>query len=267
MPITFITFTIGTLAIAGLPPLAGFFSKDQILASAFAHNPILWVLGLLGALMTAFYMFRLYYLTFFGSFRGTHEQEHHLHESPLTMTAPLMVLALCSAIAGFVNVPKVLGGNHWLDSFFAPVLAGTTLVTKGLAHSHLSHELEYILMAVSVAAVLGVIVMAYFRYLRNGHLPASDNDSIPAWQKLLVDKYRIDELYDVLISRPFLALSGYIHRFGELAFFDRLVNGTGQLVVLGSRTLRFLQTGNVGFYVFAMVIGILLILAANLYLN
>jgi len=267
MPITFVTFTIGTIAIAGLPPLAGFFSKDQILASAFAHSPVLWVLGVLGALMTAFYMFRLYFLTFFGKFRGTHEQEHHLHESPLTMTIPLMVLALCSVIAGFVNVPEVLGGNHWLDSFFTPILAGTALVTKGLSHVHLSHELEYLLMAVSVAAVLGIIFIAYSRYLRNAHVPASDEESLPAWQKLLVEKYRVDTLYDTIVSKPFLALSGYIHRFGELAFFDRLVNGSGQLVVLGSRTLRFLQTGNVGFYVFAMVIGILLILAANLYLN
>ena len=267
MPITHLTFAIGTFAIAGIPPLAGFFSKDQILASAYAHNPIFWVLGLGGALLTAFYMFRLFYLTFYGSFRGTHEQEHHLHESPKTMTIPLIILAVCSVFAGFVNVPEVLGGNHWLDRFFADILAGSTFILDGQEHAHLSHTLEYILMAVSVVAVLSVIFYARIRYNKNGHVPAGDGESIPAWQKLLVDKYRIDELYDTIIARPVVAASGWIQKIFETNFFDRIVNGVGQVVILGSRTARFLQTGNVGFYVFAMAIGILAILAANLFLN
>ncbi len=267
MPVTHLTFAIGTFAIAGIPPLAGFFSKDQILASAFAHNPIFWVLGLGGALLTAFYMFRLFYLTFYGSFRGTHEQEHHLHESPKTMTIPLIVLAVCSVFAGFVNVPEVLGGNHWLDRFFADILAGSTFILEGQEHAHLSHTLEYILMAVSVVAVLSVIFYARIRYNKNGHVPAADGESIPAWQKLLVDKYRIDELYDAIVVRPVIAASTWIQKIFETNFFDRIVNGVGQVVILSSRTARFLQTGNVGFYVFAMAIGILAILAANLFLN
>ena len=267
MPITHLTFAIGTFAIAGIPPLAGFFSKDQILASAYAHNPIFWVLGLGGALLTAFYMFRLFYLTFYGSFRGTHEQEHHLHESPKTMTIPLIILAVCSVFAGFVNVPEVLGGNHWLDRFFADILAGSTFILDGQEHAHLSHTLEYILMAVSVVAVLSVIFYARIRYNKNGHVPAGDGESIPAWQKLLVDKYRIDELYDAMVVRPVMAASTWIQKIFETNFFDRIVNGVGQVVILGSRTARFLQTGNVGFYVFAMAIGILAILAANLFLN
>lgn len=267
LPITHFTFLIGTVAIAGLPPLAGFFSKDQILASAFAHNPILWVLGVGGALLTAFYMFRLYYLTFFGGFRGTHEQEHHLHESPLTMTIPLIVLAVCSVVAGFVNVPEVLGGNHWLDRFFADLLAGSTFLLEDQAHGHLSHTTEYILMAISTTLVLLVIFYARLRYFKNGHVPSADGEKLPAFQQLIADKYRVDELYDAIVSKPLLAASGLIHRILELNFFDRLVNGAGQIVVLGSRTFRFLQTGNVGFYVFAMTLGILALLAANLFLN
>jgi NADH-quinone oxidoreductase subunit L len=267
MPVTHLTFAIGTLAIAGIPPLAGFFSKDQILASAYAHNPIFWVLGLGGALLTAFYMFRLYYLTFHGSFRGTHEQEHHLHESPKTMTVPLIVLAVCSVLAGFVNVPEVLGGNHWLDRFFSSILAGSTLILEGTPHEHLSHTLEYILMGASVTAVVAVILYARIRYAKNGHVPAADTEEIPGWQRILVDKYRIDELYDAVVARPVLTAAGAIHKFLEQNFFDRLVNGVGQIVLLGSRTFRFLQTGNVGFYVFAMTIGILAILAANLFMN
>jgi NADH-quinone oxidoreductase subunit L len=267
LPVTHLTFLIGTIAIAGIPPLAGFFSKDQILASAFAHNPVLWILGVGGALMTAFYMFRLYYLTFFGSFRGTHEQEHHLHESPKTMTIPLIILAICSVVAGFVNIPEVLGGNHWLDRFFEPILAGSNLIVEGMAHEHLSHALEIILMAVSVTAVLGVIGYAWIRYKKNGHVPAADGEAIPALEKLLVNKYYIDELYDTIVSKPVLSASKGIYRFLELNVIDRIVNGVGQAVVLGSRTARFLQTGNVGFYIFAMVISILVILAANIFLN
>jgi NADH-quinone oxidoreductase subunit L len=267
LPITHATFLIGTIAIAGIPPLAGFFSKDQILASAFAHNPILWILGVAGALMTAFYMFRLYYLTFFGSFRGTHEQEHHLHESPMSMTIPLIVLAVCSVIAGFVNIPEVLGGNHWLDRFFEPLLAGSNLIMEETQHNHLSHSLEMILMAASVLAVLSVIAYAWIRYKKNGHLPANEGESISSIEKLLANKYYIDELYDTLISKPILSASKGIFRFLEANFIDRIVNGVGQVVVLGSRTARFLQTGNVGFYIFAMIIGILVILAANIILN
>lgn len=268
LPITHFTFLIGTIAIAGIPPLAGFFSKDQILASAFAHNPVLWILGVCGALMTAFYMFRLYYLTFFGSFRGTHEQEHHLHESPKTMTIPLVILAICSCLAGFVNIPEVLGGTHWLDRFFEPILAGSSLILEdfGVEH-HLSHSLEIILMVISVSAVLGVMGYAWIRYKKNGHIPAAEGEHITAFEKLLVNKYYIDELYDSVVANPVVSASKGIYKFLEVNVIDRIVNGVGQLVVLGSRTARFLQTGNVGFYIFAMVIGVLVILAANSFLN
>jgi NADH-quinone oxidoreductase subunit L len=183
------------------------------------------------------------------------------------MTIPLMILAACSVVAGFVNVPEVLGGNHWLDRFFSGILAGSTLILEGTNHTHLSHTLEYILMGASVAAVVAVILYARIRYAKNGHVPAADSEEIPGWQRILVDKYRIDEIYDALVARPVLNAAGGIHKFLEQHFFDRIVNGVGQIVLLGSRTFRFLQTGNVGFYVFAMTIGILAILAANLFMN
>jgi NADH:ubiquinone oxidoreductase subunit 5 (subunit L)/multisubunit Na+/H+ antiporter MnhA subunit len=153
LPVTHFTFLIGTIAIAGLPPLAGFFSKDEILAAAYHHSPVLWILGVGGALLTAFYMFRLYFLTFHGSFRGTEHQKHHLHESPLSITLPLIVLAILSAVAGFVNVPAVLGGNHWLGHFFEPLLAGSIAVQELHPHDAISHTLEIILMCVSAYAV------------------------------------------------------------------------------------------------------------------
>jgi NADH-quinone oxidoreductase subunit L len=267
LPITHATFLIGTIAIAGIPPFAGFFSKDEILAAAFANNPIYWVLGVGGALLTAFYMFRLYYLTFFGSFRGTEEQKHHLHESPWTMTVPLVVLAFCSVFAGFINVPAVLGGNHWLGHFFEPLLRNSNIISVFHAQEEVSHSMEIILMAVSVFAVLAVIAYAWIRYKKNGHLPASDSENLPAMERVLAKKYYVDEIYDAIISKPLISASGGIYRFLEVNVIDRLVNGVGQLVLLASRTVRFLQTGSVGFYIFAMVAGIIAILAFNRFIQ
>ena len=116
LPVTFLTMLMGTIAISGIPPFSGFFSKDEILAHAYTHSPLLYVLGVIGAMFTSFYMFRMLFLTFSGSFRGTHEQEHHLHESPLSITIPLIVLAALSVVGGFVGVPEVLGGHHWLGT-------------------------------------------------------------------------------------------------------------------------------------------------------
>ena len=122
LPVTHITFLIGCLAISGIPPFSGFFSKDEILAAAYSVNPIYWALGVIGAGMTAFYMFRLYATTFLGTFRGTDEQKHHLHESPLAITIPLLILAVLAVIGGFVNVPEVFGGNASLHKFLSPVI-------------------------------------------------------------------------------------------------------------------------------------------------
>ena len=147
LPITHITFLIACIAIAGVPPFSGFFSKDEILAAAFAKSPIYWALGVIGAAMTAFYMFRLYATTFLGQFRGTHEQEHHLHESPFAMTLPLILLAVASAIAGALGIPALMGGNHWLSHQLIPII--------GEAHeAHLSHETEWILMGISITIAL-----------------------------------------------------------------------------------------------------------------
>jgi NADH-quinone oxidoreductase subunit L len=112
---------IGTIAIAGIPPFSGFFSKDEILAAAFAHSTTFYVVGVITAMLTSFYMFRMMYLTFWGKFRGTHDQEHHLHESPPSMTIPLIVLAILSAIGGMIGVPAVMGGHHELGAYLAPV--------------------------------------------------------------------------------------------------------------------------------------------------
>jgi len=163
LPLTYLTMMIGTIAIAGLPPFSGFFSKDEILTHVYENNKIFWLIALIGAMFTAFYMFRMMYLTFNGKFRGTTEQEHHLHESPASMTVPLIVLAILSALGGLIGIPEVFGGSHWLAGFLAPVFEASASKS---AHLTLDHTTEYILMAVSVGAAIIAMLYAYNRYVK-----------------------------------------------------------------------------------------------------
>src|SRR5450631_2907497 len=133
LPVTHITFLMGCLAISGIPPFSGFFSKDEILTAAYGKNPVYYIIGVAGAMMTAFYMFRLYATTFLGNFRGTEKQKEHLHESPSSMTIPLVILAILAVVAGFLGIPEVMAKNaNWLGHFLNPVFAeGNTIVAAG----------------------------------------------------------------------------------------------------------------------------------------
>jgi NADH-quinone oxidoreductase subunit L len=157
LPITYWTFLTGCLAIAGIVPFSGFFSKDSILLAAFEHNKFLYVIGLLTAGLTAFYMFRLLFITFFGSFRGTEEQRHHVHESPAAMTIPLIVLAILSFAGGFVNIPEVFThGGERLTEFLAPVVPN--------AEATVSHSTEWLLMGLTTVIAVVAILIAWSRY-------------------------------------------------------------------------------------------------------
>lgn len=253
LPVTFFTMLMGTIAISGLPPFSGFFSKDEILAHTYEHNKVLWVIGVIGAMLTAFYMFRMMFLTFFGSFRGTQEQANHLHESPKSMTIPLIVLAILSVIGGFIGVPEVLGGSHWLAGFLSPVFEASASITGVL---HLDHSTEYILMAVSVAGALIAALLAYSRYVRSGRVPVADGAQRPALANLSYNKFYIDEIYNAIITRPLDALSSFFFKVIDKAGIDGIVNGFGKGALESSKGLRLLQTGNIGFYIFVMVISI-----------
>ncbi|MFB2118107.1 NADH-quinone oxidoreductase subunit L [Parapedobacter sp. 2B3] len=258
LPVTYVTMLVATIAIAGIPPLSGFFSKDEILAHAFAENKVLWVLGFIGALFTAFYMFRMLSLTFFGKFRGTAEQASHLHESPATMTVPLIILAVLSAIGGLLNVPSALGGGHALADFLSPVFADSTAVTGAF---HLDHSTEYVLMAVSAVAAIVMAVLAYRQYAVKGVVPGADDAPRGLLARLSYHKFYVDELYDAIIVRPFNALSVFFYRIVDRAGIDGLVNGLGKRVGESSGGIRLLQTGNVGSYIFMMVIAVVVLLA------
>lgn len=260
LPITFLTFLIATIAISGIPPFAGFFSKDEILAHVFEHNKLLWVIGVLGSLMTSFYMFRLLFLTFFGTFRGTHEQEHHLHESPASMTIPLVILAVLSAIGGFIGVPEALHGTHHLAEFMSPLYDASRMVNpEAFLPTELSHSEEYLLMGVSVAVALVSAVVAYVMYVQKESVPAPDSHQKSALQGLVYNKYYVDELYDNVFVKPIKTLSNILYSFGEF-FIDLIVNAFVRLTQFFAGLLRKTQTGSTGDYVFAMVLGIVAIL-------
>jgi len=251
MPITHLTFLLACLAIAGIPPFSGFFSKDEILAAAFAKNPLYYYIGVGGALMTAFYMFRLYTLTFLGKFRGTHEQEHHLHESPSAMTIPLIVLAVLSVVGGFIGIPEVFAENkHWLEHFLSPVFAESTKLVE--AH-HLSHSQEYIMMGTVTVLIIGVIlysINSFKKYTGEGDVESSGIG------KLLENKWYIDNLYNTLIVNPINTFSDFLKNTVEKKGIDGVVNGVGKLVTYSSRQLRLVQSGQVASYLLIMILSI-----------
>jgi NADH-quinone oxidoreductase subunit L len=197
------------------------------------------------------------YLTFYGKFRGTSEQEHHLHESPRTMTIPLIVLAALSVVGGFIGIPEVFGGHHWLAGWLSPVFADSA---KILPKSELSSSTEITLMCASVAGAVIALFYAYVRYVKNAHIPASDSEERPGLVNLSYHKFYVDEIYDFLIRRPLDELSVFFYKIVDLLAIDGIVNGLGKITVRTSKGLRLLQTGNVGFYIFMMVIGIIAIL-------
>ena len=251
LPITHLTFLLGCLAIAGVPPFSGFFSKDEILMAAYATNPIFYYVGMGGALLTAFYMFRLYSLTFLGNFRGTAHQQEHLHESPIAMTVPLMVLAFFAVVAGFVGIPELFAPHaHALEHFLAPVFAGST----ALAHAHhLSASTEWILMGTATTIILIVIVYAITKFKK--YETAESNTGIA---KVLENKWYIDELYDTIIVKPLFWKANFLKNTIEKYVIDGAVNGVGKLVGYGSRQFRLIQSGQVGSYILMMVMAVAL---------
>ncbi len=255
LPATFRTYVIGALAIAGIPPLAGFFSKDEILHAAAANGQwILWAVGLITAGLTAFYMFRSVYLTFYGKFRGTHEQEHHLHESPPVMTIPLWILAAGAVVAGFVGVPKALGGinrfHHWLE----PVLFHPT-------EHEVSVGMEWALMVIAVIVAAAGILLA--RRLYGGDDGVERERAFagrsPALYRLLANKYYVDEIYDALIVKPLAALSRFFWKVIDTYVIDGTINFGAFLTELTGDVGRFTTTGNVRSYALYFFFGVILL--------
>jgi NADH-quinone oxidoreductase subunit L len=263
LPVTYRTFLIATLALAGIPPLAGFFSKDAILAEVFgAGRPVLFAIGLVTAGLTAFYMYRLVSLTFAGEFRGSPEAGAHVHEAPRSMTVPLVVLALLSAVAGILGLPAVFGERaNWIAGVLAPVLPSVHPPGVEGAHGHLPHATEWLLMGISVAvAVLGLLLAWKWYAKEGGRVPARLAARFPAAYALVADKFRVDELYDAVIVRPFVWLSRVLWKVVDVLVIDGVLNAGAFVVELVGDSLRFLQTGNVRNYALSFLLGIVALL-------
>jgi NADH-quinone oxidoreductase subunit L len=255
MPITFITFMLGTIAIAGIPPFAGFFSKDEILASLYHHDPVMWSLAILGSALTSFYMFRVFILTFYGEFRGTEKQAHHLHESPITMTLPLIILAVFSVGGGLINLPHFAGGNEFLAHWLAPLLPEAGEAGEV---NFLSLEGGAPLLAAFLPAFLAIYLFGMQK-----SVPSEDGE-ISGIQKVIYNKFYIDELYDMLFVKPIAFLSNFFFQVIDFLVIDLFVEGLGRFVKYASSEFRRAQTGNVGIYLFCMVAAIVVILFVSL---
>ncbi len=248
LPITHLTFLLGCFAISGIPPFSGFFSKDEILAAAFASNPIYWVLGVVGAAMTAFYMFRLYATTFLGNFRGTKVQELHLHESPKAMTYPLIILAILSVVGGLIGIPEILGGNHQLHHFLSSVLTSEKPI-------HINHNTEFLLMATSVVIAVIAILFAVNKFSKKPELSEAKGLG-----KIFANKWYVDELYEKIIVIPLLAIATFLKNIVEKSGIDGIVNGVGKYIQYSARQIRLVQNGQVGSYVLFMVLAFIIMI-------
>ncbi|WP_429885523.1 NADH-quinone oxidoreductase subunit L [Geoalkalibacter halelectricus] len=263
MPITFITFLIATLAIAGLPGLAGFFSKDEILIWTLAGDRghfLLWVVAVFTAGLTAFYMFRLVFMTFFGEERITAKAKGYLHESPWVITLPLVVLAILSVFGGYLNLPAVLGGTYRLREFLAPVFAPAQ-ETYGLGKQYVSHAAEYGLMSFVTAIVVIAIGLAYLMYLKRPELPGQLVAKVGGLHRAIFNKWYVDEIYDALFVKPTKKLGTFLWKGFDVVVVDGIVNGTGYLVRGFSGVLRLTQSGLVHNYALAMVVGVIVMVA------
>lgn len=259
LPITHLTFLLSTLAIAGIPPFSGFFSKDEIFAHTFEHDKVMWLFGVLVAVFTAFYMFRLYYLTFHGDFRGTKHQLEHLHESPSSMTTPLVVLAVLATLGGLIGIP---GKNHLLQHFLEPVFADAEMKLLPIEPDF---NTELSLMAVAVVTAVISILVARNKYVIQKEVPAAEGSKLTSMHNLVYHKYFIDELYENIITKPLNWLSQISNVFVEKEIIDGSVTLVKGTVDGSSGLLKNLQTGKTGFYILCMVIGIIAILATLMF--
>ena len=277
MPITFMTFLLATIAIAGIPGFAGFFSKDEILWQAFANpfhhevNIVLWAVGATAAGLTAFYMFRLVFMTFFGKTRLSEKAWHHLHESPWVITVPLVCLAFLSVVGGWIGVPAVLGhvlGDmpNYFEEYLHPIFAYSKhYVEASGAHGVHNIALEWGLMGTSVVIACAGIGLAAALYLVKPEIPAKFTAAFPALHRAVYNKWYIDEIYDAMFVNPCKALGQFLWKGFDVVVVDGIVNGVAAIVRGFSGLFRHVQTGMVHNYAFTMVLGVVVIVSVYIF--
>ncbi len=260
LPITYSTFLIGAITIAGVPFFSGFFSKDAILTQCYAQGKyFLWLLGLTGAIITAFYMFRLIFLTFHGQERFSAEIRHHLHESPPVMTIPLIILAFFSIIAGYIGLPVVFGHDlNFFERFLEPVIIRAY-------ETHLSLGIEWLLIIISSVIAFVGIFLAYVFYLKSPHLPHQLASRFPGVYRLLFNKYYVDEIYNILFVKPLVKGSEMVYYNFDLPIIDGAVNGSAKTVSFFGRILSLVQSGLIRDYALVFILGVAIILGLILF--
>jgi len=246
MKITHAVFLIGTLAIAALPPFSGFFSKDSILLAAYERSPLLWALGMGASLVTVFYMFRLYFVVFYGEGRMTDHVKSHIHESPGVITFPLIALGVLAIIGGAINLPHLIHGNTALDHFLENILH--------LPETEANAATEIGLIVTSVILILAVIFIVRNKYISKQQVPETDAE-LKGFGKILNAKYYVDELYDNMIAKPLHRLSTAFSKNIE-SLIDGIVDGSGVLLNYFSGQMKVIQNGYIGYYLFAMALGV-----------
>jgi NADH-quinone oxidoreductase subunit L len=260
LPLTYPTFLIGAIAIAGVPFLSGFFSKDAILTHAFAQGQyFIWALGIMGAVLTAFYMFRLIFLTFYGEERIDPHAKEHLHESPPVMTVPLVVLAFFSVVAGYVGLPVVLGEKaNLFGRFLEPVIHPGH-------EGHLAMSSEWLLILISVAVALSGIYIAYIFYLKSPRTPHQLVARFPWLYKLLYNKYYVDEIYNAVFVKSTVSGSQAVYDHFDLKVIDGTINGTGAAAGFAGKVLSYFQSGLVKDYALIFLLGVVLLIGYLLF--
>lgn len=263
IPLTFITFFICSLAISGFPFLSGFFSKDEILAHAFEQNKTVWIILSASSFLTAFYMFRLVFLTFSGTFRGTDETKKHIHESPLTMTIPLVILTILAIAGGLLGLPEVMSHTHRFGQYLSSVTGGSAQYLH--AHEKVSHATEWLLMGIAGTGAIVMIIAAWFVYVKKATRPANDSD-LKGLSKVISNKFYVDEIYDAVFVKPITVLSDLFLVLVDKLFIDLIVNATAWVIATTGKTVRLIQTGNTGLYIFAMVIGMMVLFVIRMFI-
>ena len=260
LPLTYPTFLIGAIAIAGVPFLSGFFSKDAILTQAFARGQyFIWALGIMGAVLTAFYMFRLIFLTFHGEERLEPEVKKHIHESPRAMTIPLVILAFFSVGAGYIGLPAVFGKKlNWFSNFLEPVI-------KEAREVHIGLQTEWLLIVISVAVALLGIVIAYVFYIRSPRIPRALAARFPTLYKLLYNKYYVDEIYNAVFVNSTIKGSEIIYDKFDLKVIDGAVNGTATATGFSGKILSYFQSGLIKDYALIFLLGAIIFLGYLLF--
>jgi len=257
MPTTYWCFMAATLAIAGMPLFSGFFSKDEILWFAFASQRggiVFWIIGVLAAGITAFYMFRLVFLAFFGETRLSEKNRQHMHESPANITIPLIILAVLSVCGGWIGIPKALGGSNHFEHFLEPVFADShhVIARSGeMAHG----AIEYVLMAIAIGIALSGFYIAYTFYHKSPEKPAQIAARVAGLYRVVYNKYFVDEFYHAVVVEPFFRLSNMFWKFFDVVIVDGAVNGTGWVFRRLSQIVRKVQSGYVQEYVVVFVLG------------